>query len=102
MRDQQNKTVMVSETFELTIEDMSAYCQLPIEVIIEFVGLGLFETQSVTELRFDDEKLSRIRSAARLFHDLKINAPGVVLALELLDEIDSLREEIAILQRLTR
>ncbi len=84
------------------MEDMSAYCQLPVDVIIEFVELGLFETLSFNELRFDAEKLSRIRSAARLFHDLKINAPGVVLALELLDEVEALRDEVAILQRLTR
>ena len=42
MRDQQ-KTIVVSEELELTIEDMSEYCQLPVEIIIEFVQLGLFE-----------------------------------------------------------
>jgi chaperone modulatory protein CbpM len=102
MSDQQKKTVIVKETLEFTLEDVSDYCQLPVEVVIELIGLGLFDTPTVTELRFNTEHLSRIQSAARLFHDLKINAPGVVLAVELLDEIEALRQELAILERLRR
>ncbi len=104
MKDQQKMTTfVVSETFELSIEDMSAHCQLPVEVIVELVELGLFEAHTTSlALRFDAEKLSRVQSAARLLHDLKINTPGVVLALELLDEIEALRQEISILQRLVR
>ncbi len=99
---QQNTMIVMSEVVEWTVEDISAYCQLPVEVIIEFIELGLFETPVLPKLQLDSEKLSRVRSAARLFHDLKINAPGVILALELLDEIDTLRQEVSILQRLRR
>ncbi|MFM0514464.1 chaperone modulator CbpM [Paraburkholderia sp. RL17-373-BIF-A] len=34
------------------------------------------------------------RLAQRLAHDFQINAPGVALALDLLDEIDSLRSRV--------
>lgn len=96
-------TLVVSETFEFSVEDISAQSGLPVEIIVELIELGLFETSTASKgFRFDEQHLSRVQSASRLFHDLKLNAPGVVLALELLDEIESLRQKIAILQRLTR
>ncbi len=96
-------TLTVTETFEFSVEEISVQCDLPVEMIVELIELGLFESGiAPTGFRFDAHQLSRVQSASRLFHDLKLNAPGVVLALELLDEIESLRQQVAILQRLTK
>ena len=40
-------------------------------------------------------KYGRARTALRLQRDLEINLPGVALALELLEELDRLRRELA-------
>ena len=41
--------------------------------------------------RFAGAALRRARLAATLTHDLEVNAPGVALALDLMDEIDALK-----------
>ena len=48
---------------------------------------------------FDATQLARVQSAARLRNDLGVNVPGVVLALELLDEINQLNQALEILKR---
>lgn len=67
----------------------------------ELIEHGLF-TESELQIKkilFDAKKQIRIQSASRLHQDLGINTPGVVLALELLDEIETIRRELAILKR---
>lgn len=92
--------IILADDSELTWVEVCQYCHLPEETFIELVELGLFQEQVMVDtLRFDAEKLARIESASRLLHDLKINTSGVVVALELLDEIEQLRQKISILQR---
>jgi len=93
--------ILLEEESVLTLVEVCQNYHLPEEIVTELVELGLFQDHiSIKTLRFNAEKLARIESAARLLHDLKINTSGVVLALELLDEIEQLRQEISILQRL--
>ena len=46
-----------------------------------------------TEWRFSGAQLRRARIALRLERDLGVNAAGVALALELLEELEQLRRE---------
>ena len=71
------------------------------ELLSEMLDHGLFPHQkkSIEQLSFDRSMLDRIQSARRLHSDLGVNAPGVVLALELLDELERLRSELGILRR---
>lgn len=94
--------IVMNEELDLTIIEVCQYFNLPETVFHELFQLGLFEESSSTEkFQFNTTRIERLRSASRLFHDLKINAEGVVLALELLDEIEQLRQEVRILQRLS-
>jgi len=43
--------------------------------------------------------LLRVQTTLRLQRDLEVNLAGAVLALELLDEIKQLRQQVAFLQR---
>lgn len=43
------------------------------------------------ESRFSGAALSRVLTAKRLARDFEINAPGIALALDLLDEVAALR-----------
>lgn len=51
------------------------------------------------QVEFDLNMLNRIQSACRLQVDLGLNVPGVVLALELMDELEQLHSELSVLQR---
>ena len=44
--------------------------------------------------RFSGRALSRVRVAMRLTRDLELNASGVALALDLLDEIEALEAQL--------
>jgi chaperone modulatory protein CbpM len=49
---------------------------------------------SPEDWRFSGESLKRAKTAAHLTHDLELNTPGVALALDLLDEISRLRNQL--------
>ncbi len=71
------------------------------DVLFEFLEYGLITEIAMPNknLMFDPTHLQRILSACRLHTDLKINTHGVILALELMDELTELRSELDILRR---
>ena len=69
------------------------------EFVIKLVDYGIVsplqETREARQWQFDIAALSRLRKATRLQRDLKINLPGLAMSLELLDELDEMRRELA-------
>ncbi|WP_321931358.1 chaperone modulator CbpM [Paraburkholderia guartelaensis] len=63
------------------------------EEIALWVAEGAFEPKGTgpREWRFSGASLCRAHTAFRLARDLQINAAGIALALDLLDEIAALR-----------
>ncbi len=96
--------VLMDEHTSITFMDICEKCNISEETLFEMVEYGLCNPQAapVQYAHFDEKTLSRIQSACRLQHDLGINLPGVVLILELLDELEKTREELIILQRHVR
>jgi chaperone modulatory protein CbpM len=88
--------------------DMKEFCQvvdMSPAYVIEIVEHGILEPQGQKpdEWLFDTYSLTVARRAAKLHHDLAIEWEGVALALELLDELESVRAENRMLkQRLGR
>lgn len=95
--------LLVDETTTVTwIEVCQQYgiTEQDLQDMMEYGLLG--ETDlGVQEAVVDAKNLKRIASACRLQQDLGLNLPGVILVLELLDELEYVRNELAILQRLT-
>ena len=71
------------------------------EILCEILEHGLITEISTPNkhLMFEPEHLQRILAACRLHTDLEINTHGVILALELMDELRELRRELEILRR---
>ena len=71
------------------------------DVLIELLEHGLIKeiTPPVQQVNFNPYMLSRIQSARRLQEDLDVNLQGVILALELRDELDRVRQELVVLRR---
>lgn len=88
--------VLLDERVELSIAELSQACSGSTEWIIELVEEGVLEPISPerTQWRFVGSSLQRARAAMRLQRDLEINLAGVALALELIDEIEMLRERL--------
>ena len=79
----------------------SRTCQLSEELLMDLMEHGLLGELSLSpkEIQFDNDMLARIRAAHRLQHDLELNLQGVILALELLDEMSKMRDELDVLRR---
>lgn len=87
---------VVEEQVQLTLVELCQACSAEEEHVLAWVFEGVLEPagQSPPDWRFSGESLRRARMACRLTHDLEINAPGVALALDLLDEIAALRARL--------
>ncbi|CAB3804732.1 Chaperone modulatory protein CbpM [Paraburkholderia caffeinitolerans] len=84
---------IVDDDVELTLVDMSRISGASAEEITLWVAEGAFEPKGAgpQEWRFSGASLCRALTAFRLARDLQINAPGIALALDLLDEIEALK-----------
>jgi chaperone modulatory protein CbpM len=89
--------VIVEQQLSLSGAELSTACGCDIGFIEELVAEGALVPDEVGEAgwRFSGVALARTSTAARLARDLGINVPGVAFALDLLDEIASLRERLA-------
>ncbi|NRO97031.1 MerR family transcriptional regulator [Paraburkholderia sp. NMBU_R16] len=84
---------IVEEDVEFTLVELCRASGASEEQLTLWIAEGAIEPQGTTPLewRFSGAALRRVRTARRLAQDLEINAPGIALALDLLDEINALR-----------
>ncbi len=84
----------------LSLQDLCRFCQSDEAWIIELVDQGLLEPQgsTVSSWRFVGVSIARAKRAQRLNRDLGINAAGVALVLELLEERDLMARRLAQLE----
>ena len=103
--------IVLDEEHLLTLTEISQACAVQTGYIIELVDEGLLTPESGAETglqeaphfwRFTGEQMRRARVASRLQGDLGINLAGVALALQLLDEIEELRERLEAMRIMAR
>ncbi|MFO0993769.1 MAG: chaperone modulator CbpM [Hyphomicrobiales bacterium] len=84
---------VVDEFTEVTIDDITRFCSVRREKIVELVSEGIIEPvdRGESDWRFSSRSLSRAGRAVRLESDLEINLHAVALILDLLDRIDRLQ-----------
>jgi chaperone modulatory protein CbpM len=82
---------------EFTLTELCRITGASSDDLTRWVEEGAFEPQGarIEEWRFSGTCLRRVITAQRLTTDLELNAPGVALALDLLDQIDALRTRLA-------
>lgn len=91
--------LILEDQTELSLDDLCRACAAQVERIVELVDEGLLSPAGTApdSWRFTGVHLHRARVALRLESDLGVNLAGAALALELLEELGTLR---ARLQRL--
>ena len=93
-------SAVMEELTELTLEDLCRACAVQADIIIELVNEGVMESAAAQleappeHWRFTGLHLYRAKIAVRLHRDLGVNFAGAALALQLMDEIDTLRAHI--------
>ena len=88
--------IVLDETVELTLIELSQACSSSTEWVIELVEEGILEHTGRDEAQwqFSGASLLRARAAMRLQQDLEINLAGVALALDLMEQIETMRERL--------
>ena len=87
---------VVEDEVTLTTVELCRACNASESHIELWVSEGVLQPSGASpdEWRFGGPSLARMRVATRLARDLEINSPGVALALDLLDEIESLEAKL--------
>lgn len=84
----------------LTVSELCRVFELHADDLIELVEYGVIEPAAghqLSEWRFSAHALVRVRRALRLRHDLAVGPAGAALALDLIEEVGSLRTRLAAL-----
>ena len=92
--------MVLDEQAELTLSDLCRACCQHAEWIVQLVEEGILEPagHNPAQWRFSGTSLQKAHIAMRLQRDLNINLAGVALALDLMDEIESLRAVVCRLE----
>ncbi|UOA09936.1 chaperone modulator CbpM [Methylobacter sp. S3L5C] len=93
-------TGTVIEDDSLTLAQLCRACDVHADWVISIVEESIIEPQGENSRlwRFSGASMSRARAALRLQRDLGINLAGIALALDLLEELESLRKQITSLE----
>lgn len=87
---------LLDEQAELTLDELCRACAAQADLLLELVEEGVIvpSGRAPEAWRFSGVHLRRARVAIRLQRDLGVNLAGAALALQLLDELDTLRGQI--------
>ena len=96
MTSKKLKGILLDEQAELSLQDLCHACSTSTEWVVELVDEGVLEPigHEQEHWRFSGPSLLRARAALRMQQDLQINLAGVALALELMEEIEAMRERL--------
>lgn len=91
---------VLEDQTELTLADLCRACATQANVVIELVDEGLIAPSGTTPeyWRFTGLHVQRARVALRLQEDLGVNLAGAALALQLLEELETLRSRLRVLE----
>lgn len=80
----------------ISLADLCRICGLPAERVIELVDAGVIEPRGSVQTRWQFRSISvvRVKRAVRMERDLGVNPAGAALALDLLEELETLRTRI--------
>ena len=91
-----NKAIHSNAAF--TVEDLCRACAVTSVFVQEMVHEGAIDPvqgEEPANWRFTEVEVHHITVASRLHRDLGVNLAGAALALQLLDEVETLRAQLA-------
>ncbi len=100
MASENRKNVLQCEIIEtrreLSLSDLCEVCTVTSERVVQLVDEGLVEPvgRYPAEWRFSGRSVRRVLVAERLSRDLRLNAAGAALVVDLLDEVKRLRQRL--------
>ncbi|GIX30870.1 MAG: hypothetical protein KatS3mg124_1342 [Porticoccaceae bacterium] len=89
------KGQLLDEELELSLGELCRACHMELEELEEWLAEGVVEPLPGGGRRFAAISVRRVQRARRLRDDLGLNAAGAALVLDLLEEIEWLRQRLA-------
>lgn len=88
--------IVVEDDLQMSLAELARACRAQEEQIRVWVVEGVLQPigDSPPTWRFAGASLRRAKLAITLTRELEINTPGVALALDLMDEIEDLRQRL--------
>jgi len=88
--------ILLDEQTIVSLDDLCDACSSSTEWVMELVEEGALEPvgREPSQWRFTGTNLHRAHTAMRLQRDLGINLAGIALALDLLDELETMRARL--------
>lgn len=88
-----------SQTWSFT--EVCQHCHVSQQLLMDLLEHGLLGNLSsdYENITFDHAMLSKVRAAYRLHHDLEMDLQGVLMVLDLLEDMEKMRNELDILRR---
>jgi len=85
---------ILDEDMECGLRDLCMMCNIPAEIVHEMIDEGLIRPRGSEprQWRFTAIEIRRVQTTLRLQRDLRINLPGCALVLDLLEELEELRQ----------
>ncbi len=88
-------SILIDENTNWTLQEFSDFCSQSTDMILEMIDEGLIVPfgSSPAQWRFGLREIQRAQTAYRLICDLHVNLAGAALALDLLEELEELRQK---------
>jgi len=98
MNDEILSGLLLNEENCLSLFELTHTCDVHADWIVELVNEGILEPEGddIQHWQFSGISLRRVRACVRLKQDLELNLPGIALTLQLLDEIQALKDHIRV------
>ncbi len=92
--------MVLDECLSVSLTELARLCGSQGRIVRLMVTEGVLRPQGSgpDEWRFSGLEVRRARRALRLQRDLELNLAGTALALDLLDEVETLRERVRVLE----
>jgi len=101
MVDDPTRAELVDDATRYALRDLCDLCAVRAEFVAELVEAGVVTPAgpAPSQWRFSIEAVIRLRKAQRLQRDLDINLSGIALALDLLDDLQTMRSRVQTLEQ---
>lgn len=88
--------IVIDENWQATFTEFCKTGDVEEKLVVRMVEHGILEPSGDTHIDwyFQANDLRRLQKALRLLRDLEINLNGIALVLDLMDEVELLREKI--------
>lgn len=95
-RDEILQGEILDETVEYDIETVCRICHTDRDMVVEMVSQGVVDPRGrrMQEWRFSGVAVRRAQVATRIQQELGVNLAGAALALDLLEELEALRQRL--------